>query len=118
VLHLFVEGEVTEATYADRINELGRERRFHLKVQERSSGGKPRDLVDAAIRLRTEELPRARDRRDPRREPRSGACLTVTSTVRLTRPSPTRPGTAFGLRSPIPASSCGCCRTSNRSRRR
>jgi hypothetical protein len=69
VLHLFVEGQVTEATYADRINELGRERRFHLKVQERSTGGKPRDLVDAAIQLRTEELPRARDRRDPRREP-------------------------------------------------
>jgi len=30
VLYLFVEGEVTEATYAERINDhLGRERRFH-----------------------------------------------------------------------------------------
>jgi hypothetical protein len=70
VLHLFVEGEVTEATYADRINEhFGRERRFHLKVHERRTAGKPRELVDAAISLRIEELPRVRERRDPRREP-------------------------------------------------
>jgi hypothetical protein len=69
VLHLFVEGQVTEASYADRINDLGREQRFHLKVHERRTAGKPRDLVDEAISLRTRELPRARDRRDLRREP-------------------------------------------------
>jgi hypothetical protein len=68
VLHLFVEGEVTEASYADRINDhLGRERRFHLKVS--MAGGNPRGLVEAAIQMRTEELPRASDRRDPRRDP-------------------------------------------------
>lgn len=58
---------MTEPTYADRINELGRERRFHLSVSR--AGGSPRDLVDAAIRLRADELPRVRDRRDPRRAP-------------------------------------------------
>jgi len=68
VLHLFVEGEVTEASYADRINDhLGRERRFHLKVSK--AGGNPRDLVEAAIQMRTEELPRASDRCDPRQDP-------------------------------------------------
>jgi hypothetical protein len=68
VLYLFVEGEVTEATYAERINDhLGRERRFQLSVSK--AGGSPRDLVDAAIRMRTEELPRARDRSDPSRDP-------------------------------------------------
>jgi hypothetical protein len=35
VLHLFVEGEVTEATYAERINDhLGREQRFDKYVGE------------------------------------------------------------------------------------
>ncbi len=69
MLHLFVEGRVTEASDADRINDLGREGRFHLQVHERRTAGQPRNLVDAAVLLRTEELPRARERRDPRREP-------------------------------------------------
>jgi hypothetical protein len=70
VLHLFVEGEVTEATYADRINEhFGQKRRFHLKVHERKTSGTPHDLVDAAARLRADELPDVNTRRDPRREP-------------------------------------------------
>jgi len=70
VLHLFVEGEVTEASYADRVNEhFGQQRRFHLKVHERRTGGKPPELVGAAIRLRAEELPQVADRRDPGLEP-------------------------------------------------
>lgn len=60
---------MTEASYADRINDLGRERRFHLRVYERRAGGKPRHLVEEAISLRAEELPRAQERRDPQREP-------------------------------------------------
>lgn len=70
MLHLFVEGVVTEVSYAERIDQhFGRERRFHLKVEEGRTGGQPRDLVRQAIRLRAEELPRAEDRRDLGREP-------------------------------------------------
>jgi len=70
VLYLFVEGRVTETSYAEQIDgRFGKEYRFHLEVRGRGTGGKPRDLVKAAIQVRAEWLPGMRQRRDPEREP-------------------------------------------------